>query len=85
MEIPEKAVVYVNTDKYADDCKTDTFVKSGESSVLQSALDSVHSWEVGNKMELNDKKTNSMWNCFTGEPPPLPTLAHRRCFNRISK
>ena len=62
----------VNTDKYADDCTIDTSVRTGELSHLQSALDSVYSWAVRNKMELNAKKTKDMWINFTGEAPPPP-------------
>ena len=62
----------VNTDKYADDCTMDTSVRTGELSHLQSALDSVLSWAVRNKMELNAKKTKDMWINFTGEAPPPP-------------
>jgi hypothetical protein len=50
----------VNTTKYADDCTMDTSIRTGESSDLQSALDSVQSWAVENKMELNAKKTKDM-------------------------
>ncbi|CAB4013597.1 Hypothetical predicted protein, partial [Paramuricea clavata] len=62
----------VNTIKYADDCTMDTSIRLGESSDLQSALDSVQSWAVENKMELNAKKTKDMWINFTEAPPPLP-------------
>jgi hypothetical protein len=43
----------VNTTKYADDCTMDTSIRTGESSDLQSALDSEQSWAVENKMELD--------------------------------
>ncbi|CAB4004008.1 Hypothetical predicted protein [Paramuricea clavata] len=46
--------------------------KSRKSSDLQSSLDSVQSWAVENKMELNAKKTKDMWINFTEEPHPLP-------------
>ncbi|CAB4003754.1 Hypothetical predicted protein [Paramuricea clavata] len=49
----------------------DTSIRLGESSDLQSALDSVQSWAVENKMELNAKKTKDMWINFTEAPPPL--------------
>jgi hypothetical protein len=42
----------VNTTKYANDCTMDTPIRLGESSDLKSALDSVQSWAVENKMEL---------------------------------
>ncbi|CAB4044899.1 Hypothetical predicted protein, partial [Paramuricea clavata] len=48
----------------------DTYIRTGESSDLQSALDS--SWAVEYKMELNAKKTKDMWINFTEAPPPLP-------------
>ena len=69
-DIPVQA--NVSTDKYADDCTMDTAVREGEHSYLQNALDSVHSWSVRNKMELNAKKTKEMWINFTGVPPPPP-------------
>ena len=59
----------VNTTKYADDCTMDTSIRTGESSDLQSALDSVQTWAVENKMELNAKKTKDMWINFTEAPP----------------
>ncbi|CAB3994287.1 Hypothetical predicted protein [Paramuricea clavata] len=62
----------VNTTKYADGCTIDTSIRTGESSDLQSALDSVQSWAVENKMELNAKKTKNMWINFTEAPTPLP-------------
>jgi hypothetical protein len=62
----------VNTTKYADDCPMDTSIRTGESGDLQSALDSVKSWAVENKMELNAKKTKDMWINFTEAQPPLP-------------
>ncbi|CAB4019987.1 Hypothetical predicted protein [Paramuricea clavata] len=62
----------VNTIKYADDCTMDTSIRLGEFSDLQSALDSVQSWAVENKMELNVKKTKDMWINFIEAPPPLP-------------
>ena len=49
-----------------------TSIRIGESSDLQSALNSVQSWAVENKMELNAKKTKDMWINFTEAPPPLP-------------
>ena len=61
-----------NTTKYADDCTMDTSIRLGESSDLQSALDSVQSWAVENKMELNARETKDMWINFTEAPPPLP-------------
>jgi hypothetical protein len=60
----------VNTTKYVDNCTMDTSIRTGESSDLQSALDSVQSWAVENKMELNAKKTKDMWINFTEAPPP---------------
>ena len=57
-DIPVQA--NVNTDKYTDDCTMDTAVRVGEHSYLQKTLDSVHSWSVGNKMELNAKKTKEI-------------------------
>ena len=45
-----------NTDKYADDCTMDTAVRVEEHRHSQNALDSVHSWSVRKKMELNVKK-----------------------------
>ncbi|CAB4011248.1 Hypothetical predicted protein [Paramuricea clavata] len=71
----------VNTTKYADDCTMDTSIRTGESSDLQSALDSVQSWAVENKMELNVKKTKDMWINFTEAPPPS-TTAYSRCYHR---
>ncbi|CAB4025692.1 Hypothetical predicted protein [Paramuricea clavata] len=47
----------------------DTSIRTGESSDLQSALDSVQSWAVE---ELNAKKTKEMWINFTEAPPSLP-------------
>ena len=38
----------------------DTSVRTEESSQLQSALYSAHSWARGNKLELNAKKTKVM-------------------------
>ncbi|CAB4010409.1 Hypothetical predicted protein, partial [Paramuricea clavata] len=68
--VPEQA--NVNTEKCTD-CTMDISIKNrGESSILHNALDSVHSWVVGNKMELYVKKTKDMWISFSGEPPPPP-------------
>jgi hypothetical protein len=73
----------VNTTKYADDCTMDTSIRTGESSDLQSALDSVQSWTVENKMELNAKKTKDMWINFTEAPPPLPLYIGDAIIERV--
>ena len=73
----------VNTTKYADDCTMDTSIRTGEFSDLQSALDSVQSWAVENKMELNGKKLKI---CGLTSPKHRPsTTAYRRCYHRKSR
>ena len=52
--VPDQA--NVNTHKYADDGTMDTFKRKRQSSLMQSALDSAHSWALKNKMELIAKK-----------------------------
>ena len=64
--------INVNTCKYADDCTMHICLKSGETSEMQSVLDSVIYWANDNKLMLNAKKTKDMWINFRQVPePPL--------------